>query len=100
MRFAHGADALQIAECRRFNARDFFRIEVKIGHPAQQKIRRLRPLPGGCAQFGSGHPYVPRHALDFRFVAATEIRLGSSLEPSSTPREQGLKSRLVSSFLG
>jgi hypothetical protein len=34
MRFAHGADALQIAERRRFNAGDFFRIEVKISHSA------------------------------------------------------------------
>jgi hypothetical protein len=34
MRFAHGADALQIAECRWFNPRNFFRIEVKIGHSA------------------------------------------------------------------
>jgi hypothetical protein len=100
MRFAHGADALQIAQRRWFEPSDFFRIEIKIGHSAQQKIRRFRALFGHCAQFGGRHPNVPRHALDFRFVAAPEIRLGSSLEPSSTPREQGLKSRLVSSFLG
>ena len=46
MRFAQRADALQIAECRRFEAGDFFRIEVKIGHSAQQKIRYPRPFPG------------------------------------------------------
>ena len=34
MRFAQRADALQIAECRRFEAGDLFWIEVKIGHSA------------------------------------------------------------------
>lgn len=100
MRFAHGADALQVAECCRFEPSDFFRIEIKIGHPAQQKIRRFRALFGHCAQFGGKHPNVSCHALDFRFVAATEIGFGSSLEPGSTPREQGLKWSLVSSCLG
>jgi hypothetical protein len=34
MRFAQGADALQIAEYGRFKAIDFFPIEVKIDHSA------------------------------------------------------------------
>jgi hypothetical protein len=34
MRFAQSADALKIAERRRFKAVDFFRIEVKIDHSA------------------------------------------------------------------
>ena len=88
VRFAQGADALQIAECRRFKAGNFCRIEVKRGHPTQQKIRRLRPLPGQRAQFRNRHAYVFRHALDFRFGAASEIRFRAPLEPSSTPREQ------------
>lgn len=73
VRFAHGADALQIAKCRRFKAGNFCWIEVKRSQPALQKIRRLRPLPGQRAQFGSRHAYVSRHALDFRFGATSEI---------------------------
>src|ERR1700719_41618 len=100
MRFAHGADALQIAEGCWFEPSDFFRIEVKCSHPAQQQVRSFRTLPGHGAQFGSRHADVSRHALDFRFAAASEIRFGTLLEPSSTPREQGLKSRLALSSLG
>jgi hypothetical protein len=100
MRFAHGANALQIAECRRFKPGDFFRIEVKIGHSAQQKIRCLWPFPGHRAQFGSRHAYVSRHALDFRFAAASEIRFGTPLKPSSTPRQHRFKRGLALSSLG
>jgi len=46
VRFAHGADALQIAECRRFHVGDLFRVKVKSGHAAQQKIRGVRTAPG------------------------------------------------------
>jgi hypothetical protein len=73
MRFAQGADALQIAECGRFYAGNFFRIQIESRHAALQKIRCLRSLPDHRAQFGSGHAYVSRYALDFRFAAAFEI---------------------------
>jgi hypothetical protein len=74
MRFAHGADALQIAECRRFKPGDFFRIEVKIGHSVNEKIGRLRSFSDHRAQFGGRHAHVFCHALDFRVVAGSKIR--------------------------
>jgi hypothetical protein len=99
MRFAQGADALQIAECRRFNAGDLFWIEVKIGHSAQQKIRGLWPFPDQRAQFGSRHAYVSRHARDFRLIATSEIRFGTPPEQSSTPGQHRFKRGLALSFL-
>ena len=69
VRFAHGADALQIAECRRFHVGDLFRVKVKSGHAAQQKIRGVRTAPGQSSQFRSGHSHVSRHALDFGLAA-------------------------------
>jgi hypothetical protein len=75
-------------------------IKVKIGHSTQQKIRCLRPFLGHRAQFESRHPYVSRHALDFRLIAQSEIRFGAALEPSSTPRQQRLQRGLALSSLG
>jgi hypothetical protein len=100
VRFAHGADALEIAKCRRFKVGNFCWIEAKRSQSALQKIRRFRPLPGQRAQFRNRQAYVSRHALDFRFGAASEIRFRAPLQPSSAPREQGLKWRLALSSLG
>jgi hypothetical protein len=65
MRFAHRADALQIAGSRRLEQRNFFRIELKRSHAAQQEVRGFGAFPGHRAQFGRRHANVPRHALDF-----------------------------------
>jgi hypothetical protein len=100
MRFAEGTNALQIASGRWLEPSDFFVIKIKRSHSAQQQVRGFRAFPGQRAQFGSRHPYVSRHALDFRFVTTAEIRFGTLLEPSSTPRQHRFKRGSALSFLG
>jgi hypothetical protein len=74
MRFTHGANTLHVAEGCWLEPGNFFGVEVKCSHPAQQKIRRLRSLLGHRAQFG-GRRSWPREVLEefmimFRGVAA------------------------------
>jgi hypothetical protein len=73
MSFAQCADALQIAEGRRFHPDDFFGIEFKSSHAAQQKIRGFWTALGYGSQLRTRHAHVPRHALDFRLTAASEL---------------------------
>jgi len=100
MRFAQGADALQIAHCRWLGPSDLFGVEVKRSHSALQQISCVRASLANGAQFRGGHPHVSGHALDIPLIATSEIRSRATLDPSATPVEQGSKRGLALSSLG
>jgi len=73
MRFAHCANALQVAGGRWFEPSDFFGIKVKRNHAALQQVSGFWTFPGHRAQLAGRHANVPRHALDFELIAASKI---------------------------